>query len=349
MTTSAITMKIIFTGLLAFSLPEGSDDAFVAALAVEGASHTGHGFPEHEARLYLLEGGCGTDAECDGAGWSRMGRVRFITIQEKARLRIDDGIDDAQQRPLLVDGRARSSIVPASEDEVRALSWIPSMDRIMRWRNVRMEAECRHSDQLCDDAHSRFFVRQGMVTNCHLIHRPDPLYQPVCSSPLSQVATREVDLVTYELRHHGRQAIGDAVLVEDTLIGKRSIELVESESSKRWRLFPDANGNITLVVGQFPLTQENETSTVPVKDLEHFRHLYPLGNAFSFRKHIPRSPLAHHTPSPPGACEAYLVCLQEELREEAKRRVALLAAPPPGSFKLQSVHIPAKCDTATYP
>lgn len=293
-----VTLKIIFTGLIGLSLPQPGEE-LVAALV---------NAPHHHARLYVVEGSCGNADECSRGGWEIECLIPVLELDGMTLEVIDGQSSDGLH---IIRERRPEAMVPRNPTEARAISWMPSMDKIILSPGlVRMEPVCRRYDASCDKASARFFLDEGEVTSCHFIH--DERY-----------------LTTFAVARHGRQALADAVQVKYEIRG--DLLLRSNDGRREFRIKP-VGGKITVVAGAFP--EPNSASAEEESELGHFRMFYPLTDhgLWPLVRPVPEKPLPFRMKRDFGECETDLRALDGK------------ACP---LFK--SVHLPGKCDAATYP
>lgn len=336
----SVTLKVIFSGLVALSLPQAPEEELVAVMTSAD---------KHRAAIYLVVGSCGDPPTCEASGWEQVGRYYRLDAIQDLSLKLIDGVTDSGVE--VIDDRSPNSSVPKDDAEAKAISWVPSMYRIIGKSSVaRLKESCRNSKGSCDEADARFHVFQGNVSTCHLIHERQ------------RAGDGKYHLITYEIEGHERQAVADAVWLEDAIPG--GIVLAGSDGTE-WRIEPVDN-SIVLIVGQFsepPVVQE-DVVTLPSYPLErkvlgHFKYFYSLARGKVVKQHVPEYPEPTETLHDPGSCEPFLDGLErlfwtspvvEEQRfASGDTHLSHSEMSEEVQFHLYSVHMPTKCDMATYP
>lgn len=325
-----ITAKLIFAGLISLGLVDEGGERRRAVANLLDDEH-------HRPSLHLLKGTLtleGSKAVDGGECIERIDQEMRKSGQE-ILFRIDH-TDSGSATLEVINGRRPNSRVPASEQEARDLSWIPSVDAHVLGR-ARLRKRCATWDDSCPKSRARFFLNHGSASTCHLIHQDN-----TCPNGPG-------NLYTYEVPSMDRQAVGNAFEIafeareSPTLV----VEVREANGEKdevRCEMVASEEGEFTLVVVNEPPPTNDEVECDPPERLSHHSIHYDLVNLFYGRwyRAVPNSPeLTDSAPIVGGHCEDEIIA--------ASNKIWIDLQPPETEFGVNFPHSSGACDASTLP
>lgn len=324
------TIKLIFAGLISLGLVDDGGDGRRAVANLLDDEH-------HRPSLHLLKGTLrqeGSNAVDDGDCIERIDKEMRLAGQE-ILFRIDH-TDPGSATIDVIKEREPGSAVPASEQEARDLSWIPSVDAHVLGR-ARLRRRCAIWDESCPQSRARFFLERGSASTCHLIHQDD-----TCGSGPG-------NFYTYMVPGMGRQAVGTAFEVafeameSPTLV----VEVREANGEKdevRCEMVASEEGEFTLVVVNEPPPTNDEVDCDPPERLGHHSIHYGLVNLFYGRwyRAVPNYPeLMDSAPVIGGHCEDEIIAVSNRIWDDLQ--------PPGTEAGANFPHSSGACDSSTLP
>ncbi len=317
----SITVRLIFWGLVGFA-PNPEGEKGMTALLVDPpqgqASEKSHSVPRHLSAIYLLKGECTGDCARIPDGHEKKAELMGFTIKDGkpvARDRLHLGLawlldreeldlsgdEDEKfkhQKPLI---DFSSNIAPTKENHGSYFKWVQNLDSLIEGSG-RVRNDCIYGESTCP-LHGLFRIQGGRTSTCHLFHDPE--------RDSFESNERDIRLITY-IKPNGkrfRRAVADAVLVEFTEEGEfltlTSQGLPEqNRQCAEARIKPDAQGDLTLVVVNFPIPGH------PIAPEPHSDFLYSLLDQEPISRTMRDDTILKTTPGLPGSCELEAIRLE---------------------------------------